>query len=116
MAATERRRRSTDAIRSFRAGVSLTDTACAARLARHESGDRALLRPAGKSVQSGRAVHQWPLSTEGIRSGQAGRGRRLFHRLRTNSAESHRFAQCNDGASTVALAAIVTYEAPGRQR
>ena len=116
MAATERHRRSTGAIGLLGPGVSSRGIACAARPVGHESGDRALLRPAGKSVQSGRAVNQWPFSTEGIRSSQAGRGRGQFHRLRTNSAESHRFAQCTDGASTVALAAIVTYEAPGRQR
>jgi hypothetical protein len=116
LAATERHRRSIGAIGLFGSGASSMGTACADRLAGRESGGRYLPRPAGKSVQSGRAVYQWPVSTEGIRSGQAGRGRRLFHRLRTHSVKSHRFAHCTDGASTVALAATVTYEAPGRQR
>jgi len=47
----------------------------------------------------------------------AGRGWRQIHRLQTVRAKSHRFAPHHEaGASTVALAAIVTYKAPGRQR
>jgi hypothetical protein len=87
-------------------------TECAAR----ERGYAVVRRTSG--VTSGYAdLDQWPIPTRGIKAGAAGRGRRQFHRLRAERAKSHRFAPHHEaGDSTIALAAVVTYKAPGRQR
>ena len=86
------------------------------RATRVRGTTRSLSAP--RDVTSGCAVlNQWPIPTKGITAGSAGRDRGLFHRLRADCAKSHRFAPDHEaGASTVVLAAIVTYEAPGRQR
>ena len=69
-------------------------------------------------VKSGCAdLIKWSIPTNSITAGSAGRGWRQIHRLQAECAKSHRFAPHHEvGASAVALAAVVTYEAPGRQR
>ena len=105
MAATERHGRSLLAFTALRT----TRAECI-------RGDAATPRT-GK-VTSGFAVLNRPTPTTGNKAGgSAGRGRRLFHRLRAECAKSHRFAPHHEsGDSTAAFAAVVTYEAPGRQR
>jgi hypothetical protein len=106
LAATERQGRSLLAFGSPRD----TDVACG----------RGATSPARtrQDVTSGCAVLiKWPIPSKGIKAGSAGRGRRPFHRLRAERAKSHRFAPHHEaGDSTIALAAVVTYKAPGRQR
>ena len=106
MAATERHGRSILAIVARR-------TLCATSVRAYAAVRRT------QGVTSGCAVlSQWPTPTRGIiTAGSAGRGRRQFHRLRAECAKSHRFAPHHEaGDSTIALAAVVTYKAPGRQR
>jgi hypothetical protein len=106
LAATERQGRSILAIVACRTHRAASVRACA-------------LSSRTRGVTSGYAVlGQWPTPTKGIiKAGSAGRGRRQFHRLRAECAKSHRFAPHHEaGDSTIALAAVVTYKAPGRQR
>jgi len=104
LAATERHGRSLLAFTALRTGG-----------AECIRGDAA--NPRTEDVTSGFAVLNRPTPSTGSKAGSAGRGLRLFHRLRAECAKSHRFAPHHGfGDSTAAFAAVVTYEAPGRQR